>query len=349
MCESEFLRERKKTAVLLVNTGTPDSPQVKDVRKYLREFLMDKRVIDIPFLKRFFLVNFIIAPFRAPKSAKLYIQLWTEQGSPLIFYGNKLVRLLQQALGEGSIVCLAMRYQSPGINAVLDQLREQGLEKIIVIPLFPQYASASTGSVNSKVMEIIKTWQVIPEIRFMISFYDHPLFIKAFAEIGKKYLHEEVYDHIVFSYHGLPERQIQKADQSKRCLTEDGCCRKIGHQNRHCYRAQCFETSRLLAKALEIKDEDYTVCFQSRLGKSPWIKPYTDEIIRQLPSKGKKKVLAFAPSFVADCLETIIEVGEEYRILFENSGGEKWLMVESLNTHPLLVKMLKELVIDHLK
>ena len=133
---------------------------------------------------------------------------------------------------------------------------------------------------------------------------------------------------------------------STKVSTKDGCCAKIGHQNRHCYRAQCFETSRLLAKALEIKDEDYTVCFQSRLGKSPWIKPYTDEIIRQLPAKGKKKVLAFAPSFVADCLETIIEVGEEYRILFENSGGEKWQMVESLNTHPLWVKMLKEVVVN---
>ncbi|MBW8051070.1 MAG: ferrochelatase [Cytophagales bacterium] len=339
-------QERKKTAVLLVNTGTPDSPQVKDVRKYLREFLMDKRVIDIPFLKRFFLVNFIIAPFRALNSAKLYKQLWTEQGSPLLVYGNKLVKLLQQALGEGSIVCLAMRYQNPGINAVLDQLKGQRLEKIIVIPLFPQYASASTGSVNSKVMEIIKTWQVIPEIRYFVSFYDHPLFIKAFVEIGKKHLQENAFDHILFSYHGLPERQIKKADQSKSCLIEDGCCAKIGHQNKHCYRAQCFETSRLLAKALEIKEEDYTVCFQSRLGKNPWIKPYTDEIIRQLPAKGKKRVLAFAPSFVADCLETIIEVGEEYRALFEESGGEKWQMVESLNTHPLWVKTLKELVLD---
>ncbi|NJO01764.1 MAG: ferrochelatase, partial [Bacteroidia bacterium] len=207
-----------RTGILLVNLGTPDSPSVPDVRKYLREFLMDPRVIDIPFLSRFLLVNLIIAPFRAPKSAKVYREVWEERGSPLKFYGQDVAQMLQESLGDEYLVSLGMRYQSPSTQVALDAFKGKGLEKIIVVPLFPQYASATTGSVIEKVMKIVDGWQIIPEMVFISRFYDHPRFVDALQEIARKYLQKETYDHYVFSYHGLPERQIIKGDDSGTCL-----------------------------------------------------------------------------------------------------------------------------------
>jgi len=329
--------------VILINQGTPDSAEVPDVRKYLREFLMDKRVIDIPFLTRFILVNFIIAPFRAPKSAKIYKKLWTEKGSPLKFYGLEISDLLQKKLDYKYEVRLAMRYQSPSIDSVLKEFKNKNFEKIIIIPLFPQYASATTGSVNEKVMDLISEWQAIPAIKFVGNFFDHPKFIKAFAEIGIKYLNELKYDHILFSYHGLPERQILKTDNTGTCLQGD-CCATLHAMNRSCYRAQCFETTRLIAKELNLGTNDYTVSFQSRLGKNPWIKPYSDFKIVELAQKGYKKILTFSPSFIADCLETTIEIGDEYKELFEANGGEHWQLVESLNVNEVWIEALKEMV-----
>ena len=333
--------------VILVNQGTPDSPEVPDVRKYLREFLMDKRVIDIPFLSRFLLVNFIIAPFRAPKSASVYKKLWSAKGSPLKYYGIEISNLLQASLGNKYEVKLAMRYQSPSLQSVLKDFEKKGFKEIIIIPLFPQYASATTGSVNEKVMEIIKNWQAIPELKFIGNFFDHPTFIKAFAEIGKKYLQEAQYDHILFSYHGLPERQILKTDHTSTCLQGD-CCSILSSANRSCYRAQCYETTRLIAKELNIPENGYTVSFQSRLGENPWIKPYTDFKIVELAKKSHKKILTFSPSFIADCLETTIEIGEEYKELFEANGGELWQLVESLNVNQTWVQALKELVLGEI-
>jgi protoporphyrin/coproporphyrin ferrochelatase len=332
-----------KTGVLIVNLGTPDSPAVPDVRKYLREFLMDERVIDIPFLNRWLLINLIIAPFRAPKSAKVYRELWTDKGSPLKFYGEAIEQQLQQALGEQYVVALAMRYQSPSIPAALERFRTQGFSSIVVVPFFPQYASASTGSVHAKVMDVVKDWPIIPEIRLVSSFADHPKFIKAFVALGKKYMAAHSYDHYLFSYHGLPERQIRKGDCTNTCLQGD-CCATLHAMNQHCYRAQCFETSRLLTRELGIPENHYTVSFQSRLGRTPWIKPYTDEVIKELTAKGVKRVLAFSPSFVADCLETTIEIGVEYKELFEANGGEHWQLVESLNDSQLWIETLVDLV-----
>ncbi|TAE72167.1 MAG: ferrochelatase [Bacteroidetes bacterium] len=343
-----------KIGVLLVNLGTPDSPNTPDVRKYLREFLMDKRVVDVPFALRWALVNLIIAPFRAPKSAKIYKEVWTEKGSPLKVYGYEIKKLLQEALGENFVVELGMRYQSPSIQSGLENLRNKGYARIIVIPLFPQYASASTGSVQDKVMEIVKNWQIIPEISFVQSFFDHPLFIEAFAANGNKYLSKEKFDHVIFSYHGLPERQIRKADHTKTCLVDakkdksiagnPNCCAVSHDGNRGCYRANCFATSRLLAEKLGLEEKDYTVCFQSRLGNDPWIKPYTDLVIKDLVKQGKKKIIAFSPSFVSDCLETTIEIGEEYKEIFEEAGGEHWQFVESLNDSALWIDTLVDLV-----
>jgi ferrochelatase len=336
---------KSTTGVLLVNLGTPDSPSTGDVRRYLREFLMDGRVIDIAYWKRWLLVNLIIAPFRAPKSAAVYKQLWQDRGSPLLFYGEDLKVLLQQALGEQYQVELGMRYQNPKLETALDKLKQ--LPKIIVIPLFPQYASATTGSVQQKVMELLEGWITIPEMVFVSNFLEEPLFIEAFAQLARSYMKNVEYDHFIFSYHGIPERQIKSATVDNYCQLNQKCCAKYHQKNRFCYRAQCFQTSRLLADALEISPENYTVSFQSRLGKDPWIQPYTDQVIEEMPARGLKKVLAFSPSFVADCLETTIEVGDEFSEIFMEAGGEHWQLVESLNDSNTWVECLKEIVLRY--
>ncbi|WP_435355963.1 ferrochelatase [Emticicia sp. SJ17W-69] len=333
-----------KTGVLIVNLGTPDSPSVPDVRKYLREFLMDGRVIDYPTIPRWMLVNLIIAPFRSPKSAKIYQELWTEKGSPLKIYGEANEKQLQAALGDEYVVKLAMRYQSPSIESGLKAFQQMGLNNIIVIPFFPQYASATTGSVYEEVMRIITKWQVIPEIKFLNYFYNHPKFTNAFAEMGKKHLDAQDYEHVIFSYHGIPARQIRKGDCTGNTCKLGSCCDSITDMNQHCYRAECFETTRLLVKELGLKEGTYTTCFQSRLGRETWIQPYTEDVVKDLAKKGIKKVLAFSPAFVADCLETTLEVGEEYKELFEENGGEHWQLVESLNDSDAWIELLVDLV-----
>ncbi len=336
--------DKFKTGVLLVNLGTPDSPSVADVRKYLREFLMDGRVIDFPYAARWALVNLIIAPFRAPKSAKIYKELWTENGSPLKIYGLSNEKALQEKLGEGYIVKLAMRYQNPSIHSKLEEFKVSGINKLIVIPLFPHYASASTGSVFEKVFSELSAWQVMPELRIVNYFYHYPRLIDGFVQNAKKYMQEHGYEHFLFSYHGLPERQIRKGDCHGDVCKFSTCCNQITPKNQHCYRAQCFETTRLLVKELGLKEGTYTTSFQSRLGRDPWIKPYSDYKIKELVESGIKSILAFSPAFVSDCLETTIEIGEEYRELFEEYGGEKWQLVESLNDSENWIELLEELV-----
>lgn len=340
-----------KKAVLLVNLGTPDAPYTPQVRRYLREFLLDGRVIDIPALSRWLLVNLIIAPFRAPRSAKAYRELWTAEGSPLKVYGERLKALLQDALGDDYDVYLAMRYQNPSMRSVLAQIQQQAYEQIIVLPLFPQYASATSGSVIQKFYDETRHWQAFPSISIVSHFYNHPAFVQALATRARPYVEEDNYDYFVFSYHGVPVRQIQKADMHACCLqSEDksaaGCCSRLHEQNHLCYRAQCFATTRLLAQALNLPAERCITAFQSRLGKAEWIQPYTEDIIRRLAKEGAKKVLAFSPAFIADCLETTIEVGEEYKELFEELGGEKWVLVESLNDHPAWVDALRQIITE---
>ncbi len=328
--------------VLLVNLGTPSSPKTKDVRKYLRQFLLDWRVIDIPWWKRNLLVRGIIAPFRAPKSAKTYEEVWMEEGSPLLVYGEKVRDLLQDKLGNDYKVVLAMRYQYPSIRQGLNRLQDENVNEIVILPLFPQYASATTGSVHERVMREVQNWLVIPELHFVSRFYDHPKLLQAFVQRGKQYDIEQ-YDHVVFSYHGLPERQILKASRDGYCQL-GSCCSKMTQKNFYCYRAQCFHTTRLIAEGLELDDEDYSVTFQSRLGNDPWLKPYTDKFLMELPEKGKKNVLVFSPSFVCDCIETTHEIGEENAEYFEEAGGEHLQLVEGLNTHPLFVEALEDII-----
>lgn len=332
----------KKTGVLLINLGTPDSPSVPHVRSYLSQFLNDRRVIDIPWLWRKILVNLIIVPFRASKSARIYKKLWTKEGSPLLLYSIAAQQLLQKELGDGYGVHLAMRYKNPSIPDVLHEMDRKNYDDIIVLPMFPQYASASTGSALDEVMRVVREWWVIPEIRFVSQYYDHPTFIDAIVERGRRFNLKD-YDHILFSYHGLPERQVEKVHRTGVCA-DYNCENEITPENKYCYKATCYATTRLIAQRLGILKEDYTVCFQSRLDQK-WLTPFSDVVVESCAKKGMKKILVFSPAFTADCLETIIEIGEEYQDIFTANGGEKVQLVESLNDHPLWIQCLKELVV----
>lgn len=332
-----------KTGVLLINLGTPDSPSVRDVRSYLSQFLNDPRVIDIPWIARKALVNLIIVPFRAPKSSRVYKKLWSEKGSPLLYYSERAAKLLQDQLGNEYGVHLAMRYKNPSIPVVLEEMRKLNYARIIVLPMFPQYASASTGSAFEEVMRIISKWWVIPDVRFISQYFDHPDYIQAYVERGRQYDLER-YDHILFSYHGLPQRHLDKVYETGLCSDRD-CEHEVTSENRFCYKATCYATTRLIAKGLGIPEEKYTVCFQSRLDEG-WVKPFSDEVVRDCAKQGMKKILVFSPAFTADCLETIIEIGEEYQEIFQKHGGEKVQLVESLNDHPLWITCLKKLVVE---
>ncbi|MCW3084293.1 MAG: ferrochelatase [Bacteroidetes bacterium] len=334
-----------KTGVLLINLGTPDSPKTPDVRKYLTQFLNDPRVIDISPVGRFILVNGIIVPFRASKSAKLYQHIWTKEGSPLLINSTKQKEALQKTLGDQFVVELGMRYQSPSLKSALDKLRLAQVEKIIMIPMYPQYASSSTGSSIEEAIRVIRKWEVTPSVKIISKFYDHPGFIDACVERAQKYNISE-YDHVMFSYHGLPERHIAKgsAHYGANSCKLGSCCDSITKDNQYCYRANCFETTRQLVKRLNIPEGKYETTFQSRLNDK-WIKPYSDNVIREKAKEGKKKMLVFSPAFVADCLETIYEIGTEYDEIFKEHGGEKVQLVESLNDSPVWIGALKQMVI----
>jgi protoporphyrin/coproporphyrin ferrochelatase len=333
-----------QTGILLINLGTPDSPSTSDVRKYLTQFLNDRRVIDISPLGRFFLVNLIIVPFRSKKSAALYKQIWTKEGSPLLLHGITLKEKLQQQLGDSYVVELGMRYQSPSIETALNKLKEKKVKEIIAVPLYPQYASSSTGSSVEELLRLVKQWEVTPSLKIISKFYDEPGFYDAWEDAAKNFNIAE-YDHIVFSYHGLPERQILKASAhygGDTCQLGN-CCDRITKNNQYCYRANCFETTRQLVKRFNIPEGKYTTAFQSRLDNA-WLKPYSDKIIEELPAKGNKKILVFSPAFVADCLETIYEIGTEYKEIFTHAGGEKFDWVKSLNANEKWVEVLRNLV-----
>tara|TARA_B100000900_G_scaffold226957_1_gene192695 strand:- start:1419 stop:2432 length:1014 start_codon:yes stop_codon:yes gene_type:complete len=333
----------KKTGVLLVNLGTPKSPKTKDVRSYLFQFLNDKRVIDLPWIIRKILVNLIIVPFRSPKSAKIYKEVWTDKGSPIIYHTHNLTEKLKKTLGKNYFVEYAMRYKEPSIKKTLEKLKRKKIDQIIIIPLFPQFASATNGSVIEEVMKYIKSWWVIPEISFISQFYDEKLFLDAFAEKGKNYKLKD-YDEIIFSFHGLPERHVDKVYENSLCK-DNNCENGITESNKFCYKATCYETAKQIAKRLKIKNSDYIVAFQSRLDNK-WLRPFSDDIIKKQGKKGGKKILCFSPSFVADCLETIIEIGDEYQEIFEEYGGEKVQLVESLNDSDLWVKCLEKMIIE---
>ncbi len=320
--------------VLLVNLGTPNSPRISDVHRYLTEFLTDKRVIDIPWLRRQMLVRGLIIPSRIKQSAASYAKIWTEQGSPLLTHALDCQKKLQQSAGEDYVVEVAMRYQNPSIEKGLEALLAHKLSKLLILPLFPQYASATTGTVYEKVMQVLRKRTNVPELLFAGSFPTHPLMIDAFASNAEP-LDPASYDHILFSFHGLPERQLIKADESgQRCLRTKECCQKICSTNRNCYSAQCHATAQAIVNRLRIPKEKYTIAFQSRLGKEPWLQPSTQEVMLELLRQGKKNLLVFSPSFVCDCLETTFEIGMEYKQEFLHAGGERLDLVPGLNSTP---------------
>ena len=329
--------------VLLVNLGTPDAPTKPAVRKYLRQFLNDPRVIDIPTIARTILVNGIIIPFRVKNSTNIYKEVWTDKGSPLLLYNQSLKDKVQAQLGDDYHVDLAMRYQSPSMESVLEEFRKHNFKKIIVVPLFPQYASSSSGSAIQRVMEIISKWWVIPEVAIAGQFYDNEGYINTIAEQAKGF-DLNSYDHILFSYHGLPERQVDKVYEGADDLCADHKCEDaVDRSNQHCYKATCYETTRLITEKLNIQADKYTVCFQSRLDKK-WLEPFSDKLVEEQAKKGAKRLLFFSPAFTADCLETIVEIGSEYQEIFEEHGGEKVDLVPSLNDHPMWVDTVAKLV-----
>ena len=331
-----------KIAVLLVNVGTPDKPEVKEVRRFLTQFLNDRRVIDLPWLLQKILVNLIIVPFRARKSTKLYKMLWGINGSPLLYYTNRVKGKIQKILPDNYTVFAAMRYGNPALGNILKVIEKEAYDKIIVLPQFPQYASSSTGTVNEYVMNTIKKWNNTPTIHIINQFYEHPGFIDAFEKRAIENKYKE-FDHIVFSYHGLPIRQINKTHPGIDC-NDCSCTKEMPEHGKWCYKATCYHTSRLLAKKLDLKTNQYTVAFQSRLSKN-WLEPFSDKQIIDMANKGVKRMLILAPAFVADCLETEVEIGVEYAELFKEHGGEELVMAKSLNDMDEWISTLFDIII----
>ena len=338
-----------KTGVLLMQLGTPDSPSTRDVARYLGEFLNDPRVVDLPWLARKLLVYGIIVPFRSPKSARIYRQLWELGGgrSPLLTYTERAQTLLQARFaGEPVVVEMAMRYQNPSLESVLERMRRANYARIVLIPLFPQYASASTGSAIDRALDIIRRWWVIPELSTVSQFYDQPAYIDAVAARADGFRLDE-YDHVLFSYHGLPERQLDKVYAGGDLCADQPCETEVNEANQFCYKAACYATTRLLAARLGLPESRYTTCFQSRLN-GKWVQPFSDQVIEAQARQGARKLLVFSPAFVADCLETLIEIGEEYQALFAQHGGEKVQLVPSSNDHPRFIDCLETLVRERL-
>lgn len=336
---------RLKVGILLVNLGTPDSVKPRAVKRYLTQFLTDGRVIDIPYFFRQVLVRGVIIPKRYRNSAKLYQTIWTKEGSPLKIHSYELKEKLQESLGPSFQVELAMRYQTPSIEEALEKLRS--CQKIVVVPLFPQYASATTGSVYQEVFRILQSWEVIPSLVCLDEFSTDEKVIHAFCQSAKQ---NELshYDHFLFSYHGLPERHVQKADRCNHCLQKPNCCQELTDKNRTCYAAQCVATTAAISRKLRLPQEAVSHCYQSRLGKDPWLQPYASDVLEKLAKEGKKRLLVFSPAFVADCLETLQEIGIEYQAEFKRWGGEKLDLVEGLNSRPEWVSALKGIILQQL-
>jgi ferrochelatase len=338
-----------RTGVLLVNLGTPGSARTADVRRYLREFLGDPRVLDMHPIARKLLLEGVILPLRPRRSAAAYRCIWTEEGSPLLVWGRALRDGVAGALGSGFEVALGMRYGAPNIRSALDALREAGVDEIVVLPLFPQYSSAATGSALAKVFEELARWNDIPATHTIASFFDHPAFISAFAKTTQEQLAGFGADHVLFSYHGLPEAHVRASDATgQHCLASQHCCDAIVDANRSCYRAHCFATTRALASALELEAEGHSVAFQSRLGRTPWIQPYTDLRLPELAAQGVKRLAVICPAFVADCLETLEEIDIRAAEQWRELGGEELRLVTSLNAEPAWVEGVASMVREQL-
>ncbi len=316
--------------VLLVNLGSPDSTGTKDIKKYLREFLMDKRVLDIPFWKRWLLVNGIILQFRPKKTSVAYKKIWSKEGSPLIVISKRFKNKVLKKTGFP--VVLSMRYGAMSIEKGIKNLSDKGVSEILLIPLYPHYAMSSYETVVVKADEIIAEKYPDIKIESLPPFYNNPSYIKAISDTIVNHLKGFNYDYILFSYHGIPERHIRKSDPTKsHCKIDNSCCERGSVAHYTCYRHQCFETTKEIAKTLKLKVGTYGNSFQSRLLKDPWLKPYTDFELENLAKSRNKKLAVIAPAFVSDCLETLEEIDMEGKNIFLTAGGTDFKYIPCLN------------------
>jgi ferrochelatase len=330
--------------VLLVNLGSPDSPSVPDVRRYLREFLMDSRVIDVAWPIRFCIVHFAILPFRPRQSAHAYQTVWTAAGSPLVVTSHNLLGKLRSRVSMP--VELAMRYQNPSIPFAVEKLAAQGVTELLLIPLFPHYAMSSYETAVERVREVVA--RKSPGMRLVVQppYYKDPDYLQALVSSTKPYL-DKGFDHLLFSYHGVPERQIKKTDPTGcHCLTVPNCCQVESPAHQFCYRAQCFRTTAEFVKLAGIPAGKFSVAFQSRLGRDPWLRPYTDFELERLAKAGVKRILVMCPAFVSDCLETIEEIGMRGKESFLKAGGVEFTSIPCLNEHPEWIKVLERMIGD---
>jgi len=330
-------------AVLLVNLGSPKSTRVEDVREYLHEFLMDGRVLDAPYPIRWFVVNRLILPRRPRESAEAYGKIWTAKGSPLIVTSQQQQHLLNKEVDVP--VYLAMRYGTPAIGNTLAQMARDGVEHALVIPLYPHYAMSSYETVATKVEAEAVSNAPTMTLDFLKPFYNDPGYIDALYESARPYLDPGDFDKLLFSFHGVPERHIRKGDPSgTHCLQVKDCCRRAHPSHAFCYRHQCFETARLLAERAGIPEERTFVSFQSRLGRDPWLRPYTDKTLEAFPAEGVKRVKVMCPAFVSDCLETLEEIAMQGREGFIEAGGESFEQIPCMNDHPAWIAYLQSRV-----
>ncbi len=333
-----------KKAIILVNVGSPSSLKLQDVRKFLTEFLTDYRVIDLPLIARFILVNCIIVPFRMNKSRNMYKQIWNKHNSPIIDYGYNLADKLNKKTDENHDIYIAMRYGEPNLKKVLNNIYGKQYDEIKIVPLFPHYASSTMGSIIEKTMKVVAKWNSIPVIKFSSPFYNNSLFINAWKTNLSNYNIDD-YEHVLFSYHGLPLSHVNRSHINNSNCELDNCNLGVNSDNKFCYKAQCYETTKLLTEKLQLPRNKYTVCFQSRFSKK-WLEPFADKTIIKLAEKGVKKILVLPLSFVADCLETSYEIALEYDELFRKHGGEKLTAVKSLNADDFWVDALKQIIIE---
>ena len=324
--------DHSSTGVLLLNIGSPSSPRFFDVAAYLSRFLGERRIISLPWIARKILVNGIIVPFRTSGSASRYrkLQSMYDGHFPLPLFGRKCREHLQEVLSDKASVFFAMAYGDPTIEDTIDNMMRNKISRIIILPLFPQYASSSTGVVLEKVIKRLTVYDIVPEIRSIDPFFRHPLFVNAFAERINEY-HPERYDQVLFCYHSLPVQHVRSASGTP-----------------YCYLTSCNETTRLIAARAQLAEGTFETVFQSNMSNN-WQGPFASRVIEEKARSGCKKILIVAPSFVADCLETSLELGVEYRQMFIDHGGEDLTLVESLNTHPEWIRCLESICMEHLK
>ncbi|MCD2258149.1 ferrochelatase [Psychroserpens luteolus] len=330
-----------KKGVLLVNLGSPDSPEPKDVKKYLGEFLMDERVIDVPLWARTLLVKGIILNTRPKASAKAYQKIWWDEGSPLIVISERLQKSIQKKTDLP--VSLAMRYGSMTIKKGLQELVDKGVDEVFLIPLYPQFAMATTETILVLAEEIRQAHFPQIKIQDLKAFYNDSNYIEVLSNSIAKHLKDKDYEHLLFSYHGVPERHIRKSDITKsHCKIDGSCCATASPAHEFCYRHQCKEVTRLVAEKLNLKEETYSTSFQSRLGFDPWLRPYTDRTIERLGKEGVKKMAIVTPAFVSDCLETLEEIAMEGEEIFHEMGGKEFTTVPCLNDDQEFVDLISK-------